>query len=238
MINETNLQNYEGFLQTFKNKNYDFVFFNELDSQHNQVIMRHDIDFDVKAALEIAEIEYAMDVKSTFFFLLRNESYNPFEHKNFELIQKIKKLGHMVSIHFDPVIYEDFEKGFFTEKHLFESSFETSVEIISLHRPNEYFKNHNQPIDQCDHTYMNKYFRDIKYVSDSTGIFRYGHPFSTKEFHNNESLHILIHPIWWIYKGDSNFDKLKCFYSKKKESLKNHYSLNCIPFKNIVDELE
>jgi hypothetical protein len=238
MNRKTNLENYDIFLRTLKSKNYDFVFFDELDNKHNQVIIRHDIDFDVMAALEIAEIEYSMGVKSTFFFLLRNESYNPFEPNNFEAIQKIKKLGHMVTIHFDPIIYEDFEKGFFMEKQLFESAFETSVEIISLHRPNEYFQNHNQPIDQCEHTYMNKYFRDIKYVSDSTGIFRHGHPFSTNEFHNNESLHILIHPIWWIYNGESNFDKLKSFYFKKKESLKNHYSLNCIPFKTIIHELD
>ena len=34
----------------------------------NQLILRHDIDFDIKAAYEIALIEHEINVKSTFFF--------------------------------------------------------------------------------------------------------------------------------------------------------------------------
>ena len=238
MYKKTDLQNYEGFLQTLKNKKYDFVFFNELNSKKKQAILRHDIDFDVMAAFEVAKIEHSMGVKSTFFFLISNASYNPFEHRNFKLIYKIKQLGHKVTIHFDPTIYDDFEKGFIMEKKLFETAFESPVDIISIHRPNEYFQKYNRLIGKCEHTYLKKYFKDIKYVADSTGVFRYGHPFDTSEFQNNESLHLLIHPIWWIYNGDSNYTKLKEFYSKQKESLKSHYSLNCKPFNAIRNELD
>lgn len=238
MYKKADLKDFELFLQEIKRKKYEFIFFRELKKSHNQVIIRHDIDFDVMIALELAKIEHANGVKATFFFLMSNDSYNPFSRDNFNAILKIKQLGHMISIHFDPVVYKNFEEGFKVEKKLFETAFETNVDVISLHRPNEYFQNHNEAIDGCEHTYMEKYFKKIKYVSDSSGVFRYGHPFNTDEFQNNQSLQILIHPIWWVIEGDSNHDKLRNYYSRKKEFLKSHYSANCKPFNAIKHELD
>ena len=237
MYKNNELREFELFIKELKRQEYDFVFFKELNKSHNQVIIRHDIDFDVKLALDIAKIEYKNEIKSTFFFLIFNESYNPFSKNNFDMINEIKEMGHKISIHFDPVTYSDFEKGFKLEKKLFETLFNVNVEIISLHRPNEYFQNHNQLIDGCEHTYMDKYFKEIKYVSDSTGVFRFGHPFNTQEFLEKKSLHILIHPLWWTLEGSSNHSKLKTFFEYKKRLLKSHYSLNCKPFNDIKNEI-
>lgn len=237
MYKETDLDDFKTFLQVLQKNNYTSIFFHELTDAYNQVIIRHDIDFDVRAAWEVAKIEHELGIKATFFFLVTNDSYNPFAKENYSMIHEIKTLGHTISVHFDPTIYDDFEKGFAMEKKCFEDAFDSPVDIISLHRPNEYFQRYDKPILGCDHTYMKKYFKDLKYVSDSGGIFRYGHPFNTPEFKNKESLHILTHPIWWIFQGTNNHEKLKNFYGKKKELLKTHYSLNCIPFKEIRNEL-
>ncbi|WP_396591180.1 hypothetical protein [Allomuricauda sp. R78024] len=237
MYTKTDLNDFGSFLKTLKNENYEFIFFNELSKSHHQAIIRHDIDFDVMAALETAKIEHELNVKATYFFLVTNGSYNPFDKENLNSINKIKDLGHKVSIHFDPTIYEDFKKGLEMEKQCFETVFKTAVDIVSLHRPNDYFQNYNQSISDIEHTYMEKYFKNIKYVADSAGTFRYGHPFNTEEFQSGKSLHILIHPIWWIYEGATNHEKLKDFYTKKKELMKSHYAFNCKPFNEIKHEL-
>ena len=231
------LDNISAFYQTLIDNNYDFIFFENLNKKNGQVIIRHDIDFEIEAAYEMAKIENEMGIKTTYFFLISNDSYNIFSKKNYENVIKIKNLGHQISIHFDPTIYSDFESGFKMEKQIFELLFNLNISITSLHRPNDFFLDFNSKIAECDHTYMNKYTNDIKYFSDSKGLFRYGHPLESKEFLNNKSLQILIHPIWWIYNGADRYKKLINFYNSKNNSLKEHYSKNCIPFKKILNEI-
>ena len=237
MYNKDSLNNYSAFLETLLSKDYEFVNFSELSSEEGQVVMRHDIDFDCEFALEMAKKENALGVKAIYFFLLSNASYNIATKENFNRIKTIQKLGHVVSVHFDPTIYEDFDKGLEIEVNYFESLFETKVNIISLHRPNEFFQNYNKPIQKIEHTYQQKYFRDVKYVSDSTGVWRYGHPFDTEDFKYRRSLHILIHPIWWQIEGENNLEKLKKYFHQKQLEIKDHFAANCKPFRDIYSNL-
>ena len=228
---------YELFLQTFLDQGYSFCFFQELNDPKKQVVLRHDVDFDTAFALQSAKIESALGIKSTYFFLLRSNFYNIFSPEDFENIQRIRALGHEVSIHFDPSIYEDIHKGLQTEVRIFREFFGLEVEIISLHRPNTYFQEYDAPIFGIEHTYQSKYFRDIKYISDSTGVWRFGHPFDSTEFLQQKSLHILIHPIWWMLDGYSNFEKLRTYYAQRVEALKLDFFNNCIPFRKINESL-
>jgi hypothetical protein len=231
MYNKNSLVNYRDLLEKFLLKGYQFVFFKELDSPINQVVMRHDIDFDCSLALELAKIESDLNIQSTYFFLLSNDAYNIVSPSNFKSILEIKKLGHQVSLHFDPLIYDDFEKGFEMERGSFESLFATKLEIISLHRPNTFFQNYNRTIKGVEHTYMEKYFKKIKYFSDSTGIWRFGHPFNSPEFRANHSLHILVHPVWWLTSGQGNVEKINKHYHMKVNRIKDHFRTSCKTFK-------
>ncbi len=233
-----NEKEYSEFLKQLK-KNYKFVFFDEINfNEENQIILRHDIDFDVQLAKEIALIENSLKIKSTFFFLITSESYNIMNKDNFKDIVEIKKMGHQISLHFDPINYDDYEKGLLDEINYFENHFNTKVKIISLHRPNEFFLTQNKSIKNIEHTYLSKYFNDIKYFADSRGIWRYGNPIESEEFKNNKNLQILVHPIWWVVEGENWNETLKNYFKIKKEKLKNHYSKNCIPFMEIRNEIE
>jgi hypothetical protein len=238
MFKDTDLSNYKGFLEHILKSGYRFVQFKEQSEPMGEVILRHDIDFDCSLALESARIEKELDIKSTFFFLLGNDSYNLFSQANKECVEAIRNLGHTVSIHFDPTIYEDFHTGFAMEKAMFEKCFEVEVDIISLHRPNKFFLDFDEPFDGVEHSYMKKYFKDIKYFADSKGLWRYGHPFNSEEFKSRKSLHVLVHPVWWMLPGDLNTDKLIHFYNEKKGWLKDHIGANCMPFNDIKDELD
>ena len=89
-------------------------------SKKNQLILRHDIDFDIKAAYEIALIEHEINVKSTFFFLLRGDFYNLINSENYDLVKKIESLGHKISLHYDIEIYTDPKKELIAEIKIFE----------------------------------------------------------------------------------------------------------------------
>ena len=53
------------------------LFFNEKIKNKFNIILRHDIDFDVDYALKMAKMENKLNIKSTyFFFLLKSNFYN------------------------------------------------------------------------------------------------------------------------------------------------------------------
>ena len=63
MINE-----YKNFLLRLKKNGYIFKFFHQKILKKGHILLRHDIDFDTKYALNIAKIEKKLNIKSTFFF--------------------------------------------------------------------------------------------------------------------------------------------------------------------------
>ena len=214
-------------------KDYEFLFFKELSDARKQLVLRHDVDFDTSFALETARIEARMGIKSTYFFLLRSNLYNILSPNDFENVQEIRQLGHQISVHFDPTIYEDFHQGLQQEVAIFEACFKEKVDIISFHRPNTFFQGYDAPVMGIEHTYQSKYFRDIKYFSDSTGIWRFGHPADSMEYAQGKTLHVLIHPIWWVINGNSNLKKLEFYFTQRISALKQEFSNNCIPFRKI-----
>ena len=223
--------NYKIFLQKFIFKNYKFVQFSKNINPYSELILRHDIDFDVDLAYKMSIIEDELNIKSTYFFLLRSEFYNILEKTNFEKIQSIKDRGHKISIHFDPSIYENIDLGFSFEKNIFEKLFNIHIEIISLHRPSKIFLNNNNLFNDCMHTYQPYFFNDIKYFADSQGLFRFGSPLDSEEFSQNKTIHLLIHPIWWMTKDGTNVEKIEEFINSKNKNLKDEVAKNCIPYR-------
>ncbi|MCF7906873.1 hypothetical protein K9K85_01155 [Patescibacteria group bacterium] len=78
------------------------------------IILKHDVETNLKKALDIAKIEHRYNLPSTFYiqaYLLSNK-------KNIEILEKIKKLGHEIAYHYDVL---DSNKGNW-EKSLLEFS--------------------------------------------------------------------------------------------------------------------
>jgi hypothetical protein len=231
------LGNYREFLESFQSAGYEFLYFRELTKPLGQFVLRHDIDFDTGMAAQCAVIERELGVKATYFFLLRSKFYNIYSAQDFENVKKIQALGHEISIHFDPVIYDDFHAGLRKEVSLFTQIFETDVRIISLHRPNTFFQSFDEPIFGIEHTYQSKYFKKVKYFADSTGVWRHGHPGQSEDFKERKSLHVLIHPVWWMTDAANNKEKLKVHYAQRLQELKKEFCANCIPFRDIYDQV-
>ena len=225
------LGSYEGLISAFLANDYQTDFFTSEIKPERQLLLRHDIDFECSYAAEIAAIENDLGVKATYFFLLRSDSYNLLSNRNAQFVNEIKNSGHAISLHFDPLIYgEDFLEGFRLEREIFENAFETEIKIISIHRPNEFFLNFDETIGGVEHTYQTKYFRDIKYISDSQGAFRFGHPLESSEFAARKTIHLLTHPIWWQGAGESNMMVLQNHILRQEEFLHRHVGENCQPY--------
>jgi len=216
------LGKYTDLMFKFLDNEYKSIFFNELSDEYNQLIIRHDIDFDCEFAHKMAKIEYVLGVKSTYFFMLSNPIYNVFSEKNKKYIQNIKRLGHTISIHFD------FEVGDLKKEiDIFESFFDTKIDIISIHRPDLKLLN---KID-FEHTYLPKYFEDIKYFADSTGKFRYGNPTESEEFNKKKSIQLLIHPSWWMSSKLDPIEIMEDVIDRNNKMNKKFFKKNSKPYK-------
>jgi hypothetical protein len=231
-----NLKIYLSLIESFVEKGYQFKFFTDEIQQKKNLLLRHDVDFDVLLSLNLAEYENLNHIRSTYFFMLRSDSYNILNPQNIDAVKKIYQFGHEISLHFDPLIYQDYSSGLTLELDLFYKLFGVNPKVISLHRPNKDFL---QGIDiGVSHTYEKKFFKDIKYISDSGGEFKYGHPLDSDAYQSNQSIQLLLHPIWWMTGDDTNLLKLMTYYKYRCDKLSEHFSQNCLPWKEYIEGLK
>lgn len=160
------------------------------------VIMRHDVEFSVPAAVRLAEIDAAEGVRSTFF-LLQTSDYNPFEEEEAHGIRKILDLGHDIGLHYDVALLErlgaDVRRVLRAQVALFEAFFDTTVHAMSSHMPMRSGQTVALPgvIDVYDPRFM----VDIKYLSDSTQQWREG--VVTASLARHDRIHLLTHEYIW-----------------------------------------
>tara|TARA_B110000438_G_scaffold224567_1_gene218367 strand:- start:2581 stop:3267 length:687 start_codon:yes stop_codon:yes gene_type:complete len=218
---------YKKLLQSIIDKKYSFVKFGDIDNnKDSQIILRHDIDLDIDLALDMAIIENTLDIKSTYFFLLTNDSYNLISERNSSLLMKIKQLGHSISLHFDMEIYKDPKKGLEIELDIFKKNFQERVDIVSIHRPSQDFLKNPNGYFNVNNSYEDIFTKNAKYFADSGGNFKYGSPVNSKAFRKNENLQLLIHPIWWINSENTIKETVNKTIDNKRNKLEEHFKKN------------
>lgn len=212
----------------FRAGGYTFRNFFDFEAQQC-VILRHDIDFSVDLAHAMAKTEADLGVQATYFFMVTSNAYNLFSSHNQRLVREVVNMGHIASLHFDPTVYSDVDKGFRQECEAI-APLTGSVEIASLHRPGDYLLDNNRALPDSRHTYEDRYFREIKYVSDSGGAFSYGHPLETAAFESRDTIHLLLHPVWWMTAPGCPSTKVREWQRQHFEFLNREAALNCNTF--------
>lgn len=90
---------YEEFLKTFLNSGYQFICIRDYEKLKDQkckhIILRHDIDSDVKIAKKMFEIEKQLNIKSTYYF--RSCTFDV------KFINKIYEYGSEVGYHYEEI---------------------------------------------------------------------------------------------------------------------------------------
>jgi hypothetical protein len=192
--------------------------------------LRHDIDFSLEFAAQMAREEHALGVTSTYFVMLTSNAYNLISVASRRLVEEIMSLGHVVTLHFDPVVHDDIDAGFRREAAILEGITGRPLEVVSLHRPGAFLKDNNRRLPGVRHTYEDAYFRDMKYISDSGGAFKYGPPLESEAFRNGDPIHLLLHPIWWMTDPGSPSDKVRSWQERAFAFLNDEAKANCLTF--------
>lgn len=243
-------RNYRTMLQSFLDAGYQFRRFSEVGPEASDspvVLLRHDIDLDLRKALSMAEVEAAMGVQATYFVLLRTEHYNIFSPDQSELVRRIIALGHDLALHFDCAAYPDPDSAAALaaacsrESQLLEEWFEHPVTIVSYHRPSALVLTGDPALSAPrPHTYMPRFTRAMRYCSDSRGRWQSDHPLETDAFRARQHMHILVHPIWWDERPVSPYECLLQYVDEKHRSLEQSIARNSMAYRVgwLSEELE
>lgn len=195
------------------------------------VILRHDIDCSIEAALEFAELEQECGVTSTYFVLVSTDFYNIFSKKSHNLLEKIQALGHEIGLHLDETVYPKcahdsscIQEKILQEVALLQTVTGRPVTTVSMHRPSKAVLDADLKIPGMVNSYSDLFFRQFKYLSDSRRHWRE----PVREIIKSEQyerLHLLTHAFWYhsaeqtLQESVSNFiasGNLKLYQSMKE----------------------
>ena len=62
-------------------------------------MIRHDVEFSPRRALEIARLDDSFGVESSFLFQVKSNAYNLFSSENLNILQEVKALNRKVGLH-------------------------------------------------------------------------------------------------------------------------------------------
>lgn len=234
---------YEEMLNLLKKFGYEFCKYEDYENKEKAVILRHDIDMSLEAALTFAELEYKNNVKSTYFVLLSTDFYNKFSKKSTVILNKILNMGHTIGLHFDEVKYdcksvEDIVKKINIEIEILEMCIGKRVNTVSMHRPSQLVLDNDINLDNVINSYSKEFFDNFKYVSDSRMYWREDveKVISSGEY---KRLHILTHAFWYMENEISCKDIFLNFFEYMKyetyDSMKNNIrDFDCILNQNEI----
>jgi len=223
------IDSYKNLLHEFVESGYQFRDFHNFDPLYADLILRHDIDLDLYKAEVMSNIEKEFGIVSTYFIMVSSPFYNIFEDKNIIHIKNIIKNNHKIGLHYDVEGAGLNENIFKNQLTSLSEMIDMPIDIISFHRPSKNLINDKNKFFGYNHTYMPKYMKEILYISDSRGEWRYGNPLLSHSFNEKKCIQLLIHPIWWIHDHKSKYNPkliINNFYRDYKIKIKRDISQN------------
>lgn len=190
-------------------------------------VIRHDVEFSIERALQLANVESELGIQSTYVFQICNNNYNPFSHKNRDLIHEIHRLGHDIGVHvhlgnFDESM-ESVEHYIIKQAQLLSLALNYPINKFSIHRP---LRKHIENIitipgyinmsDAKYFTYTENfdiYTLPVLYLADSNHDWKYGNPLEI-DFSKINKMQLNCHPFSWTESGLDNWNN---FYILTKE---------------------
>lgn len=221
---------YKEILELIKQKGYTSTLY-EGDFNGKQIIIRHDVDLDLDAALEMSKIEAELGMKAVYFIWIGSPFYNIFENRYKNIVKKISELGHEIGIHYDETSHmcnskEELISYIDKESKIIKTYFDIDIKTVSFHRPSQYIIDSDINCGKYINTYSKRFFKDFFYLSDSRGQWRNGCLCDILDKESPEKIQFLTHPIWWKGEGLSNQDSLRAFLQYKLDKMNNDISQN------------
>ena len=193
------LEHYRELLDAAKAGGYRFAFFDR-EPAAGDLLLRHDVDLSLDAALTLAELEAEADAAATYFLMTRSVFYNLASAEGGRALSRLRELGHRVGLH---AVYPrlDFDERF--------------DPVVAWHNPDPEFM--REPLDGAVNVMQTPYFDADHYRSDSNQHWRSGCPHDGLAAGRFEWLQLLTHPEIWVYPGRTMRETMLSMLAAERE---------------------
>jgi hypothetical protein len=193
------VDHYRELLEAARAGGYRFAFFDR-DPQPGDLLLRHDVDLSLAAALDLAEAENEAGAASTYFLMSESVFYNLASPEGERALERLRELGHRVGLHavwphatlddrFDPV--------------------------VAWHNPKPEYM--SEPVDGAVNVMEPRFFSPETYRSDSNQQWRNGCPHEELAAGRFDWLQLLTHPEIWVHPGDTMGETMAAMLDAERE---------------------
>ena len=177
------LAHYRELLRTAQAAGYGYAGFDRAP-EAGDLILRHDVDVSLAAAITVAELEAEEGAWSTWLLMTRSIFYNLASAEGERAIERLRALGHRVAHH---AVYPhaDLDERF--------------DPALAWHNPDPEFM--QTPAEGAVNVMQPPFFDPEHYRSDSNQHWRHGCPHEELAVGGFEWLQLLIHPEIWVFDG-------------------------------------
>jgi len=193
------LAHYREVLEAAKSGGYTFACF-DADPRPGDLLLRHDVDLSLEAALRLAELEAAEDVQATYFLMTQSVFYNLASEPGEGALDQLRELGHRVGLH---AVWPRAE---------LDARFDP---VVAWHNPDPPFM--SEPVDDAANAMEPRFFQRECYRSDSNQQWRSGCPHEELARGEFEWLQLLIHPEIWVYDGATMRESMESMLAAERE---------------------
>jgi hypothetical protein len=198
------LGHYRELLDAAKAGGYRFAGF-ERAPEAGDLMLRHDVDLSLDAALRLAEVEADAGASSTWFLMTRSIFYNLASSEGERAISRLRDLGHRVA-HHAVWPYLDLDDRF--------------EPVVAWHNPDPPYV--NAPIDGVVNVMRAPWFDPEHYRSDSNQRWRHGCPHYQLARGEFEWLQLLTHAEIWAYDGATMGETMRSFLDADRDARLEH----------------
>jgi len=192
------LDHYGELLEAAKAGGYGFASFDR-EPQTGDLILRHDVDLSLDAAVRMAELERSLAARSTYFLMRESVFYNVSSSEGRETLERLRDLGHRVGLH---AVWPSAELD------------ERFDPVVAWHNPDpEYMR---APIPGAVNVMEERFFSPETYRSDSNQRWRHGCPHEDLATGRFEWLQLLTHPEIWVYPGGTMRETMLAMLASEK----------------------
>jgi hypothetical protein len=179
------LGHYRELLRAAQDGGYRWASFDERP-RDGDLILRHDVDLALDAALRMAELEVAEGATATYFLMTESVFYNLASHEGRAALERLRELGHRIGLH---AVWPRAELD------------ERFDAVVAWHNPDPEYM--TAPIDGAVNVMQEPWFSPGAYRSDSNQRWRHGCPHDELAARAFPWLQLLTHPEIWAYAGET-----------------------------------
>jgi hypothetical protein len=198
------LRHYRELLRVAKAGGYRWAGFDR-PPEPGDLLLRHDVDLSLDAALAVAEVEAEEGAWSTWFLMTRSIFYNLGSSEGERALARLRELGHRIGHH-----------GVYPQTDL-DERFD---QVVAWHNPDPDFM--SAPIDGAVNVMAPPFFEPAHYRSDSNQRWRHGCPHDELADGAFEWLQLLIHPEIWAFDGATMRESMESMLEAERDSRREH----------------